>query len=186
MSSEPGAYAQFSVNTRSCRVVRYYPTADLAITRACNHGPQLLFSQSAAQLLQLALPMNSFSCDCSRLALAHRDASAIRDPFQGDSSTGQTDFRETKEFMLAFRQPIARIIDFAGMSGKILISYHYPCPDGIFAALTAHLELQQGSLTPVVWLPNTVYQPRQLEELSLEASLITLIAQVVWVVRPVC
>lgn len=62
-------------------------------------------------------------------------------------------------------------IRFARMSGKVLISYHYPCPDGIFAALAAHLGLQ-SSLAPVVWLPNAVYQPRLLEDLSLKARLL--------------
>lgn len=56
------------------------------------------------------------------------------------------------------------------MCGETFISYHYPCPDGIFAALAAHLGLQQTNSTPVTWLPNTVYQPRQLQDLPLKVS----------------
>ncbi|KAG2664872.1 hypothetical protein I3760_16G102600 [Carya illinoinensis] len=38
------------------------------------------------------------------------------------------------------------------------ILYHYPCPDGAFAALAAHLYFSAASL-PVLFFPNTVYNP---------------------------
>lgn len=50
-----------------------------------------------------------------------------------------------------------------------VISYHYPCPDGVFAALAAHLRFAELGVTPV-WIPNTVYSPRRLQDLHLQAT----------------
>ena len=41
---------------------------------------------------------------------------------------------------------------------KNVVLYHYPCPDGIFAALAAHL-YHTAVVRPVTFLPNTVYDP---------------------------
>lgn len=41
---------------------------------------------------------------------------------------------------------------------KSAVLYHYPCPDGAFAALAAHLYFSSTSL-PVLYFPNTVYDP---------------------------
>ncbi|KAF2946389.1 uncharacterized protein [Oryza sativa Japonica Group] len=38
------------------------------------------------------------------------------------------------------------------------VLYHYPCPDGAFAALAAHLYFSAAAL-PVCFFPNTVYDP---------------------------
>lgn len=40
----------------------------------------------------------------------------------------------------------------------VAVLYHYPCPDGAFAALAAHLYFSAASL-PVLFFPNTVYNP---------------------------
>jgi len=39
------------------------------------------------------------------------------------------------------------------------ILYHYPCPDGAFAALAAHLYFKATSLFSPLFFPNTVYNP---------------------------
>ena len=41
---------------------------------------------------------------------------------------------------------------------KSAVLYHYPCPDGAFAALAAHLYFKAAAL-PVAFFPNTVYDP---------------------------
>ncbi|KAI4347341.1 hypothetical protein L6164_008159 [Bauhinia variegata] len=46
------------------------------------------------------------------------------------------------------------------------ILYHYPCPDGAFAALAAHLYFKATSL-PALFFPNTVYRPLRTEDLPL-------------------
>jgi hypothetical protein len=38
------------------------------------------------------------------------------------------------------------------------VLYHYPCPDGAFAALAAHLYFSAAA-RPVRFFPNTVYDP---------------------------
>ncbi|KAJ6295017.1 hypothetical protein OIU76_022998 [Salix suchowensis] len=40
------------------------------------------------------------------------------------------------------------------------VLYHYPCPDGAFAALAAYLYFKATSL-PAIFFPNTVYKPHQ-------------------------
>ncbi|CAA6663129.1 unnamed protein product [Spirodela intermedia] len=47
------------------------------------------------------------------------------------------------------------------------VLYHYPCPDGAFAALAAHLYFSALSL-PVVFIPNTVYDPVRVENIPFE------------------
>ncbi|KAA8542904.1 hypothetical protein F0562_024061 [Nyssa sinensis] len=49
---------------------------------------------------------------------------------------------------------------------KTAVVYHYPCPDGAFAALAAHLYFSSIS-TSVLFIPNTVYSPLRAEELPL-------------------
>ncbi|CAM8982113.1 unnamed protein product [Rhodiola kirilowii] len=46
------------------------------------------------------------------------------------------------------------------------ILYHYPCPDGAFSALAAHLYFSANS-TPAVFFPNTVYSPLRAVDLPL-------------------
>ncbi|KAL0341667.1 UNVERIFIED_CONTAM: hypothetical protein Scaly_1829300 [Sesamum calycinum] len=45
---------------------------------------------------------------------------------------------------------------------KSAVLYHYPCPDGAFAALAAHLYFSHSPVattSPVLFFPNTVYSP---------------------------
>ncbi|XP_073260976.1 uncharacterized protein [Populus alba] len=46
------------------------------------------------------------------------------------------------------------------------VLYHYPCPDGAFAALAAHLYFKATSL-PAIFFPNTVYSPIKPDQLPL-------------------
>ena len=56
-------------------------------------------------------------------------------------------------------------------SGNTVIAYHFPCPDGIFAALAAHLHFQQRGHTNVRFAPNRVFAPCTIEELQLQVWL---------------
>ncbi|KAL5721802.1 hypothetical protein ACHQM5_005400 [Ranunculus cassubicifolius] len=47
------------------------------------------------------------------------------------------------------------------------VLYHYPCPDGVFAALAAHLYFSATS-QPVMFFPNTVYNPIKPEDLPID------------------
>lgn len=47
------------------------------------------------------------------------------------------------------------------------ILYHYPCPDGVFAALAAHLSFSVTA-QKVIWVPNAVFAPRQVNDLQLQ------------------
>ncbi|KAI3797238.1 hypothetical protein L1987_32493 [Smallanthus sonchifolius] len=47
------------------------------------------------------------------------------------------------------------------------VLYHYPCPDGAFAALAAHIFFSASSL-PALFFPNTVYSPIKVEELPVD------------------
>ncbi|XP_038895461.1 uncharacterized protein LOC120083693 [Benincasa hispida] len=51
------------------------------------------------------------------------------------------------------------------------VLYHYPCPDGAFAALAAHLYFSAASLhqhqPPPLFFPNTVYNPLRSNQLPL-------------------
>lgn len=52
------------------------------------------------------------------------------------------------------------------MKKAAAVLYHYPCPDGAFAALAAHLFLS-ATCTPTLFFPNTVYTPLSVEQLPL-------------------
>ena len=55
--------------------------------------------------------------------------------------------------------------------GRHIIAYHYPCPDGIFAALAATLHFRQkGTHDRVQYAPNRVYAPCTVESLQLTVS----------------
>ncbi|KAJ6816924.1 uncharacterized protein M6B38_413550 [Iris pallida] len=53
------------------------------------------------------------------------------------------------------------------MKKKSAVLYHYPCPDGVFAALAAHLYFKAASL-PVAFFPNTVYDPIRADNLPVD------------------
>ncbi|KAL3824946.1 hypothetical protein ACJIZ3_020975 [Penstemon smallii] len=56
------------------------------------------------------------------------------------------------------------------MMKKSAVLYHYPCPDGAFAALAAHLYFSHSrtATTPYpLFFPNTVYSPLRAEDLPL-------------------
>ncbi|PHT53489.1 hypothetical protein CQW23_07951 [Capsicum baccatum] len=50
---------------------------------------------------------------------------------------------------------------------KPAVVYHYPCPDGAFAAFAAHLYFSSIHITPL-YFPNTVYSPLRVEDLPLD------------------
>ncbi|XP_022855420.1 uncharacterized protein LOC111376683 isoform X2 [Olea europaea var. sylvestris] len=51
---------------------------------------------------------------------------------------------------------------------KTAVLYHYPCPDGAFAALAANLYFSHCSTTAAaLFFPNTVYSPLRVEDLPL-------------------
>ncbi|GAB2217254.1 hypothetical protein Droror1_Dr00000426 [Drosera rotundifolia] len=50
---------------------------------------------------------------------------------------------------------------------NVAVLYHYPCPDGAFAALAAHLYFSATS-SPVMFFPNRVYDPVKTEHLPLD------------------
>ncbi|KAJ3706855.1 hypothetical protein LUZ61_010560 [Rhynchospora tenuis] len=54
-----------------------------------------------------------------------------------------------------------------GSVKKPAVLYHYPCPDGAFAALAAHLYFSAVS-TPSLFFPNTVYDPIRCDSLPLD------------------
>ena len=52
--------------------------------------------------------------------------------------------------------------------GTSIVCYHYPCVDGIYSALAAHLHFRATSPpTPVRFFPLTVYKQHSVEELGL-------------------
>ena len=50
------------------------------------------------------------------------------------------------------------------------VSYHYPCPDGIFAALAARQHFAEAGIQRVHYLPNKVFAPISLKDLTLTVS----------------
>ncbi|KAL0853389.1 hypothetical protein Bca101_058541 [Brassica carinata] len=50
---------------------------------------------------------------------------------------------------------------------KVAVLYHYPCHDGVFAALAAHLYFSANSI-PSLFFPNTVYSPLTTSQLPLQ------------------
>ncbi len=49
-----------------------------------------------------------------------------------------------------------------------MVCYHYPCHDGAFAALAAHLHFA-ATQTPVRFVPNRVFRPCTVSDLALQA-----------------
>jgi hypothetical protein len=54
-----------------------------------------------------------------------------------------------------------------------VVCYHYPCTDGIFSALAAHLHFQQHH-KPVRFVPLTVFKAPTVDDLKLQARSLTL------------
>lgn len=54
--------------------------------------------------------------------------------------------------------------------GRHIISYHYPCPDGIFAALAARQHFKQTGVTDVEYYPNKVFAPVKAEDMGLRVN----------------
>ncbi|KAL0680394.1 hypothetical protein Bca4012_008376 [Brassica carinata] len=50
---------------------------------------------------------------------------------------------------------------------KVAVLYHYPCHDGVFAALAAHLYFSANSISSL-FFPNTVYSPITISKLPLQ------------------
>lgn len=50
------------------------------------------------------------------------------------------------------------------------VSYHYPCPDGIFAALAARQHFAEAGIQRVHYVPNKVFAPVSLKDLNLTAD----------------
>lgn len=58
--------------------------------------------------------------------------------------------------------------DTSTTGGTSIVCYHYPCVDGIYSALAAHLHFRATSPpTPVRFFPLTVYKQHSVEELGL-------------------
>ncbi|KAL9234396.1 hypothetical protein vseg_009274 [Gypsophila vaccaria] len=74
-------------------------------------------------------------------------------------------FRSIASPQTALLKPIAAAMTYAKKKAAVL--YHYPCPDGVFAALSAHLYFSATS-SPVLFFPNTVYNPIKADQLPLE------------------
>jgi hypothetical protein len=55
----------------------------------------------------------------------------------------------------------------AGKAAAV-VCYHYPCHDGAFAALAAHLHFA-ATQTPVRFVPNRVFRPCTVGDLALQA-----------------
>ena len=58
--------------------------------------------------------------------------------------------------------------------GRTLVLYHYPCPDGIFAALAVALHFQQVRQQQVHFVPNRVFAPCTTGELALQVLILKL------------
>ncbi|XP_010535036.1 PREDICTED: uncharacterized protein LOC104810434 [Tarenaya hassleriana] len=50
---------------------------------------------------------------------------------------------------------------------KMAVLYHYPCHDGVFAAMAAHLYFSANSM-PTLFFPNSVYSPIKIDQLPLQ------------------
>jgi len=55
------------------------------------------------------------------------------------------------------------------MTNKVVI-YHYPCFDGIYAALCAHLHFSQSGEEGVRYIPLTVYKDHKPQDLNLKGD----------------
>ena len=56
------------------------------------------------------------------------------------------------------------------LMGRHIISYHYPCPDSIFAALAARQHFKQTGVTDVEYYPNKVFAPVKAEDMGLRVN----------------
>ncbi|KAL8532332.1 hypothetical protein ACS0TY_008794 [Phlomoides rotata] len=64
--------------------------------------------------------------------------------------------------------PLAEFVRYVNSFSAVL--YHYPCPDGAFAALAAHLYFAHSpaaTAPPSLFFSNTVYSPLRAEDLPL-------------------
>lgn len=57
--------------------------------------------------------------------------------------------------------------------GPAIVCYHYPCPDGVVAALAAHLHFEQSDAQSDAqsqprWVPNRVFAPVSVKDLALK------------------
>lgn len=52
--------------------------------------------------------------------------------------------------------------------GRHIVSYHYPCPDGIFAALAARQHFKEAGIPQVHFFPNKVFAPLSVKDMSLK------------------
>jgi hypothetical protein len=66
--------------------------------------------------------------------------------------------RRSKDRAALSKRGVTMANQNTGSEAKAVILYHYPCPDGVFAALAAHL-YHSAIGCPALFLPNTVYQP---------------------------
>ncbi|GAX79367.1 hypothetical protein CEUSTIGMA_g6809.t1 [Chlamydomonas eustigma] len=53
---------------------------------------------------------------------------------------------------------------------SVVVCYHYPCIDGIFSALAAHMHYKQREQADVRFFPLTVYIQHSVDELQLQGS----------------
>ncbi|KAI3895379.1 hypothetical protein MKX03_032592 [Papaver bracteatum] len=60
-----------------------------------------------------------------------------------------------------------KIMEDSIKKSKPAVLYHYPCPDGVFAALASHLYFS-AIKQDVLYFPNTVYSPVKVEDLPLD------------------
>ena len=62
---------------------------------------------------------------------------------------------------------VAALGQQAAQPQRLVVMYHYPCPDGVFAALAAHLHFRDSG-SDVRWVPNRVYAPETVASLALQ------------------
>lgn len=58
----------------------------------------------------------------------------------------------------------------APASSKVVCAYHYPCPDGVFAALAAYLHLREQQGIDLRFQPHTVYNDLKLEKTDFKGA----------------
>lgn len=61
----------------------------------------------------------------------------------------------------------ARIVGRDLPASRILCLYHYPCHDGVFAALALHHYYSKRNV-PVKWVPHTTFKPLQPTSLGIK------------------
>lgn len=72
-------------------------------------------------------------------------------------------------FMLQNLRSVTTLVTRSAMAQKSIVLYHYPCPDGISAALAAYMYHKQHSL-PIKFLPNRTFNPLTVSDLHLEGN----------------